>query len=157
MDKQELIALAQRVEKLEGPCRETDLAIMCALDLRPDWLAKSIGHLWICHRGIHPVVRWCDARMDESCGNPSVDDGPKFTASIDAAMTLAPDHCWVRMDEWPGGFGQARGTASVHPIRDPAVDGHCAKADTLPLALCAASLRARASITRTTGDGDGNG
>ena len=32
----DLEALAARVERLEGPCRETDRAIMEALALKPD-------------------------------------------------------------------------------------------------------------------------
>lgn len=147
MDKQELIAMASAVEKLEGPCREMDLAIMCALDLRPDWLAKSQGHMWIDRGGVNPVIRWCDDRMKEGSGNPSVDDGPRYTASIDAAMTLAPTGYIVGLvnstEESP--YEARGGSAFIGEPGDGPKGNFQASAATPALALCATSLRAIAS------------
>lgn len=67
-----LASLADRVEALSGPCRETDADIAEACGLAPDgWMRVKGG--WI-HR--------------EGVGSRSA---PKFTASLDAAMSLVPE------------------------------------------------------------------
>jgi len=131
--------LIERVEAASGPDRELDLAIMVALDLRPDWLRKSTGELWVDASGRNPVVRWADQSVGRSVGNPNVDDGPKFTASLDAAMTLVPDDCtWLRLSP-------ATMTVSRPDPNEKRWAKHFdARAATPALALCAAALKARA-------------
>lgn len=66
-DKATLLALADRVEALTGPCRETDKAILHAL-----------GYSW---RG---MAYWYRDDSHEWKG------GTFFTGSLDAAMALVP-------------------------------------------------------------------
>ncbi|HEX7820415.1 MAG TPA: hypothetical protein VF503_24355 [Sphingobium sp.] len=157
MANTDLLELADRVDKLEGPFRETDLAIMCALDLRPDWLARSQGHMWIDGSGIHPVIRWADDAIGEGLGNPSVDDGPGFSAPLDAAMQLVPAGWTIersgRHNLDPDPFAsfelwQYRRNAGGewrHGSGEVAVK---ANGTTPALALTACALRARAEIER---------
>lgn len=122
MDKQELIALAERVEKLEGPCRETDYLIADAV-LRPVKPPYRRGH---CER---------------------------YTASIDAAMTLVPADHTVQLSDWEDEKLREHGAwqAIVLPrgargrMTDYTFSNRCDHAATPALALCAASLRAIAS------------
>lgn len=83
-----LLDLAERCEQATGPDRELLLEIAVALDMRPDWLTRGHGELWIDARGRNPILRWADISIGRSSGNPSVDDPPNFLASIDAALTL---------------------------------------------------------------------
>jgi hypothetical protein len=69
MNADELRALAERVQGLDGPDRETDKAILLAL-----------GYSW---RG---MAYWF--RDDSHAWNGASD----FTASLDAAMTLVPEN-----------------------------------------------------------------
>lgn len=132
MGEIELLELAERVEKLSGPCEAVDLEIA----------------------RIQRVV--CLRRNAEDTANEEFTHW-RYTASLDAAMTLVPEgeghqpqliysgvnpnnpsrqRC--RYEIWQKG--------STKPTRSNAA--------TPALALCAAALRARASITRTTGDGE---
>jgi hypothetical protein len=72
---------------------------------------------------------------------PDGDGAPLYTGYIDAAMMLVPERSWIRMDQWPSDFCSP--VASVQPIREPKVDAHVGTGSTLPLALCAAALRAQ--------------
>src|SRR3569832_1648284 len=77
---------------------------------------------------------------------------PRYTASLDAAMTLVPEHGAVERSGWHtigtpwAGFEiwmyrEENGTW-LHSSSDPITEGNAA---TPALALCAAALRARAS------------
>lgn len=141
---EDLLRLAERVEGLDGPDRETDLLIMCALDLRPDWLRSSKGHMWVDRWGDNPVARWCDERRKEGTGNPSVDDGLKFTASLDAAMALIEDG-----DEWSLStiYNIARAEVGINRDHQTSWPGRGEHEGCNPiLALLSAALRARVSI-----------
>ncbi|EQB03936.1 hypothetical protein [Sphingobium sp. HDIP04] len=66
----EMMKLAEIVEGLEGPCRETDVDIH-----------EAIGHV---------VDRGCPAEWHGD------DETPRYTASLDAAMQLVPDwYVWT--------------------------------------------------------------
>ena len=83
-----------------------------------------------------------DRDIAVACGVPIEDERgtiipPYYTASLDAAMTLVPEGCWLSlniMDDLPIASLGLPGTETV-------ADGRAA---TPALALCAASLRARA-------------
>jgi hypothetical protein len=77
----DLLALADRVQDLTSACRETDLAIMQATSGHP-WR-------WADSRTFEPqtVITW-DQYGADAPGNPFY-TLEEFTASIDAAMTLA--------------------------------------------------------------------
>lgn len=90
-----LTELASRVERLTGPCRETDLAVHLAL-WPDDDLAKMTqtrrgldsqeGYAWTISGASIVYERWtADGRCPHNGGYPL----PMYTASLDAAMTLA--------------------------------------------------------------------
>jgi hypothetical protein len=122
MDKLEL---AERIEKATGPDRELDETIACALHIAQN---RNGFIYWMNEAGSTDVL-WHHAI--------------KFTASLDAAMTLVPEG-WlpiidaaseddaVLVDLW------ARVTVAPHKPKR-----RHAKAATPALALCAAALRAR--------------
>lgn len=120
MTRAELIALAERVEGLAGPCRETDAEI-----------AEAVGEEHGRKSG------WCnsdngDYYVIEECARP-------YTASLDAAMTLVPEgHFWLRLSELTM-------TVSRPDPNEKRWAKHFEAAGATPaLALVAASLRAHA-------------
>lgn len=126
-----MLELAERCEKATGPDCELDKAI-----------AEAFG--WRFRR---PGVKGMEIAFSR--------DGvarktPRPTASIDAALTLVPEGCCVDMRRFDGGsegFVQIRSTDATPDDADDELyveTEHCA---TLPLALCAAALRARAADT----------
>lgn len=119
-DKHELIALAERVEALTGPCHETDKAILAAL-----------GYTW---RG---MGYWADDDSHQWCGTTF------FTKWLDAAMTLVP--VWLT----PTIIGHDREVRLLNGIGLP-VGGkdYRSTGSTLPIALTAAALRALAERER---------
>lgn len=133
-----LLALAERCEK-EGPSRELDRLI-----------APFAG--WVPHPRLHDGTFWW-----VEPGQPDNDlpryhtkvhtQPPNFTSSLDAAVTLVP---WVLLnlsDIGPNGMFYCRLGETVAPCREAVSEG----ARTLVLALCAATLRARAAIAKAEG------
>ena len=111
--------LAQRVEALTGPCRETDALVEASLGIVPDGSVRCKGG-WII--------------------DGSAVASPKYTASLDAAMTLVPEGWSWDISTRPDSSG---GVVYLHsPDRTKWRDtgGFAA---TPELALCAAALRAR--------------
>ena len=130
--------LAERIEAADGPDREMDRDIMLA----------AVP----CDRA--PFRYW--APMNENTGHGAVDVErvyyaphcaqavavPKFTASLDSALTLVPEgHDWILVDQ--------RATYGTPFVRVKSGDDRVAdwegRAPTPALALCAAALRARHS------------
>ena len=124
----DLLALADRVEALTGPCRETDAQIALAFNLydRPEDLG-------------------CFVDLAEAVvgGGGQTWAPPAYTASIDAAMALVPERSWTRLDVWTKDLGGC--TASVYLIGRDIEGGFSAHAATPATALAAAALRARAA------------
>ncbi len=132
----ELQALADRVEALAGPCRETDADIALTLKI-PDWRAQKPWKQtngWAkanCARDA-----WSIFFHDGMGGSPAI---PAFTASLDAAMTLVPE---------PGKWSITSGhgddwQASVWGLAIKPMEWHSAA--TPALALTAAALRSIAA------------
>lgn len=131
-----LSELADRVERLTGPCsRETDALIAATLRITHGahpWLAKWAGEI---RATGHCVQAFNDS--GESCANwiPL-----EYTASLDAAMTLVPEGALFSVghigDDSPDLF-----QATIMPMGP----SRHASASTPALALTAASLRARAA------------
>lgn len=117
-----LLALAERCERATGPDRELDLAIARV-------------------RKVNPVPATAKFNTSLDGGECAWSRGmgmrvPAYTASLDAAMTLVPERANVQTQN----FGSLRGPmVLVEP------NERFASAATLPLALCAAALRARAA------------
>jgi hypothetical protein len=119
----EMIELAERCEQATGPDDDLDCAIHEQFGGTPQ---------------IAPGHRWSST--------------PRYTVSLDAAMTLVPGIDWEWSLEWESG------SLLYHPdieqfarakIGDPTLrmDAECV---TPALALCAAALRARAAQARET-------
>jgi hypothetical protein len=128
----DLIALADRCEAAEGADRDLDEAIALALGWSSVPNPTFAGGL---------VGRWL---LPDGSMTGQIDALPKFTASLDAAMTLVPE-------------GQASAVGTMAFRNDPRKPWACiwseqgeplwrADAATPALALCAAALRARASM-----------
>lgn len=133
----DLRALASRVEAATGPDRELDECI--GMSLGPKRTMR-VGHECLGNEREVPI--YC----------------PHYTASLDAAMTLVPEHCvWIagdykglaNADYWQGEYKYAKGWASVSdtgdPPGDPAMPTFRVNASSPALALVAASLRARSN------------
>lgn len=120
-DKHELIALAERVEALTGPCHETDKAILAAL-----------GYTW---RG---MGYWADDDSHQWRG-PTF-----FTERLDAALTLVPEGWKLRQMNFSGPCADDR---KWHlNLRGGSVgqDRFVGRGRTPALALTAAALRSLA-------------
>jgi len=133
LDKAGLVALADRVEALAKECGQTDREIFAALGTHVFEKRDRDKKAWW-----YPV--------DDSKWSPRIDEYlkiPRFTASLDAAMTLVPKRSWTRFDVWPEDFGAS--TASVYLIGRDIEGGFSARAATPALALTAAALRAIAA------------
>lgn len=137
-----LIELAERVEAATGPDRELDALIEVELrrlaayaaglndSNRAQWRASATG-------GVHDPH--------------TVYTAPRYTASIDAAMSLVP---WDWLKEREYRFGLEQDDWRIAPVIWCArFDQMCDGGDTIlavaaapELALCAAALRARASL-----------
>lgn len=113
----ELLVLAERCEKAEGPDRELDIAMLPLVGLR------------FVDEG-HPIGQVCYDRNNH--GVPM----PRFTASLDAAMTLVPEGCKVVIE-----IASYQRAAWVYREGESV---RSAFAQTAPLALCAAALRSKA-------------
>lgn len=143
-----LLELAERVERAEGPDRRLDVAIAIAVDWTyPSMMAPlRVTVAWRGEDAIDSIAE--EAERPDSL----LKYLPRYTASIDAAMTLVPEGWW-----WSAGDCSVSSDASVGP--DVA---HCDKAlliafddgihadlphpSTPALALCAVSLRAREAL-----------
>ena len=119
----DMISLAERCEAATGPCEEMDADIALAVE----WKHRS-GKDW------HLVLPW---------------ERPRYTASIDSAMTLIDSSTFFHISRLDAD-GDGRSEARVYPNRHVG-DDYKAEAATPALALCAASLRARALSTVSRG------
>ena len=137
-DPTTLLALAERCEQAAGPDRELDVAIARALDWKP--LYRDDYSKW-----------WPPAAVEDSRARKRsilhhpTQPLPKFTASLDAAVTLVPEGWKWWIDSSP--FGRCWLVADDQII-DKAQSEKCA---TPAVALCAAALRARAAMLHPAG------
>lgn len=122
--------LADRCER-EEPSRELDEAILEATcDAKVEMIDGFKG------------IRYGAQRYVEPYGTL-----PCFTTSLDSAVTLVPKgHGWHGGD----GYGSTKAWARVFPHGRMAAGTGNREAATTALALCAASLRARAAIVKAT-------
>jgi hypothetical protein len=130
----DLDELASRVESASGPDRELSAEIALAIH---DWLHEAEGN--------KPL----NCRIRNSLGSPVYIGGETgramdYTASLDAAIALMTEDCIVTI-----GGGLGIGTAAI----EASGNIFASKAATPALALTAAALRARASLTRSLGGG----
>lgn len=120
------MSLPTRIEQAEGPSRELDAEIAAAVRYFP----KGVGFVWQADlKANSPEVGRVECCTSLGTGGPHY-EAPRYTSSIDAALTLVGDDCW-RVED--------------HPLAGPcAVVGDCeGYARTPAMALCAAALRAK--------------
>jgi hypothetical protein len=132
----DILRLAERCEQATGPDRELDQAIELTLP----------GVLPHPDMGRFKADDW--AYVISGTGHPDYEPGqgyasPRYTASLDAAMTLVPDGC----REWHCGRNIKTGKGQAY-LLDPATmrTPIYVHGETPALALCAAALRARAEV-----------
>jgi hypothetical protein len=135
MDKA-MMELADRVEALSGPDREVDLAIILALGTHVLERRGRDRREWL-----YPVAR--AGRLDPSFYSWGYDALPRYTASLDSAMTLV-DPTWFFHVSRFSPEEDGRGQAHIYPNRGLGDDFE-SEAATPALALTAAALRAHAS------------
>ena len=144
MGKAELLELALRVEKLEGPDPETDRLIHFHM-VHP-WLAeKAVKWVHAAYEGPTDFLWWDQARLDAK-GEGYPDNWEPYTASLDAALSLVPEGWRFILDKRPSAETRSDGYRAVvwlEPIAPYEKMGVWAA--TPALALTAASLRARAT------------
>ncbi len=132
--KEELLALAERVEGLDGSDREVDAAIAHLTCWR--WDGWDESDLRIEDRPLDQVIH----RIRYSC-NSIFTNLPRYTGSIDAAAELVPkNHEWLR---------KCPRTMTVYAVPTDAKAWalhHDATAATPALALTAAALRAQGEL-----------
>jgi hypothetical protein len=143
MSKDELLALAERVEALAGPCREVDARIWCVLNGK-----KYKGHFepYGIRDGSRIAVEYTEPPKRTRCVTGGRDGGSHafpMTASLDAAMSLVPEGWSYQVSANP----KSAYATVVHKDHEDEYDervysGHAA---TPALALTAAALRARAA------------
>jgi hypothetical protein len=132
-----LLSLADKVEKLTGPCRETDALI--ELEVGPD--RHRIREIMdgSPHNTIDEVAKAADRESGLLFFRI-----PRYTASIDAAMSLLTDKGWDRMEVYRPDFQTLGWTVHLEPRNgDDSFKTVSGFAPTFPLALLAAALRAR--------------
>ena len=130
MSNDRIKELIERIEKESGASTELNADIWLAT--RVKWSASQYSH-WV---GYQPK---CEPRTERQY---ALDRAPNFSGSLDTAMTLFPPaHHLVELREiWTNQW-----FASVAAIDSDSGDVFEANAETGPLALAAAALRAIAS------------
>jgi hypothetical protein len=148
----DLLKLAERCETATGPDRELDALIWCALNGK-----KYIGHhqAYAAYRSHSPEtqVEFTEPPKRErlvSTGK-ALPHAQPVTASLDAAMTLVPEgahgsHWGINSSDRRNGTAIAYVTLYDLPSGDEQSPATC-EAATPALALCAAALKARASMS----------
>ena len=126
MDKAALIALAGKVEVASGPDRELDAAIEKLLPCSASFAKHHPGK---------SLSRWNEnAFRFFNIGDEGREyQSPPFTASIDAAMTLVTESVCLEMERVPE--AEMPCSATIQFV-------HMGQAQTMPLAICSAALRA---------------
>lgn len=129
----DLLSLADRVERLQGPCRETDALIFKAIGAPVpfQFASKMIALSWDEDDGCY-FAPFGDMRVRYEC--------PAYTASLDVAASLIPANAMRRSGDSAIGL---MGTYFCDVLREDGGDFH-SLAYSEPCAIVAAALRSRA-------------
>jgi hypothetical protein len=133
MTRAELLALAERVECASGPDRELDAEIAAAC-YGGEIVWKTANHTM----EQYPARRHASTMHVGGFCNAYV---PTYTSSIDAAASLVPEGCEVKLVFHTNPAFHARAAVHRH-VLDGSVPSH--RGATPAIALTAAALRARA-------------
>jgi len=155
MNSEEMLALAARCQQASGPDRGLDLAIYHIVQPKRYRWAEFVGLYDQDTIAIEEPPAYVAAMIEaqghvpRSLWEPDVCSIPRYTASLDAAMTLCEPHWWVNMSAplSPEAYGYSREEsrqprAGMECIGEPYSQG--AAAATMALAVCAMALKARA-------------
>ena len=127
-----LSALIAELEAAEQGSEALDKAIARQLGFR---IAASTGGPHIMHQN-DDMASW---------------DLPKYSRSLDAALSLVPELCYVRVGYWAHGENVPLCWRALiwppGPIGGPRDDDWTGNAPTPALALCIASLKAREAVS----------
>ena len=123
------MTLQRRWKRLTGPCRETDAEIAVLVGDAPTEAHQNFTKPQRDHGefGVGSYGMWT---------------APSYTASLDAAMTLVPEGL-QRLVRDPSPTASGNKTQCYAHVGWLKGESH---ADTMPLALTAAALRARAAL-----------
>lgn len=140
MTKAALLALADKLEKANGPSRELDALIHAAVT------GKDV----IYDGGERPhsaVIVGSETWANRDGSENATVEGyaPAYTASIDAALTLVPEGFSGSVYFGAGPLQVANVNCHICGPDVNVSEDHTGIAPTSPLALCAAALRARAA------------
>lgn len=146
LSKEGLETLALRCESAKGPDRELDRDIADAIGLGPDdsWERPRDEPATATSRGI--------VRLDKGSWikGGRIRDSARYTASLDAAMTLVPDGMEFTLHHWRNASKEAPylATAKVQlgSIMDPETKADFCRSPAL--ALTAAALRAKSHLLK---------
>lgn len=136
----DLIALAERVEKAEGPDRGLDAEIELAIG---NWTPEHL-EAWSRYE-----------ECGEACNPPMHVPVPPqwFTASLDAAMTLVPEgsgmqlhRYWIASVDGPVWYGMVTTSYSSETVVVGTHHHEAWDCRNAALAICAAALRACAAL-----------
>lgn len=134
-----LSELIERVEKLDGPDRETD----CEIAWLTDWnITGRHGGQW---RDAFPQWRGDESRTNQAANNWGV---PMFTASLDAAIALTERV--LSGQEWSVGYPDTLGSA-WGKVRTGPLQSIQDSAPSPAIALILATLRALSAQERDDG------
>lgn len=130
-----LLLLADLCEAAFSPNREVDAAIWCAIHghdfPKPPYTSMQLDQ----DDGVYRESVTANGLMRQC----RIDQSDRYTASLDAAISLIPKGCW-------GDHGTtAQNTGHCELLGPVCASGAAA---TTPLAICAAALRARAALAR---------
>ena len=145
----DMISLAERCEAAAGKDRDLDWL------LHRERHAKLIDDTTYCYFGPEKDGRWLTYRMPHRWPWSRA-LAPRYTKSIDAAMTLATDPCLRKFGGPSGMLREAMDRLgsrfALHMRRWPNGENY---GEWLARFICAASLRARALSTVSRGESDG--
>jgi hypothetical protein len=124
-----LLELAEQCERATESDRELDTAIFAALN--PDWFPhKTQKHFFVNSEKLR----------DTEYQSRNTRTVPRYTASLDAAMTLVPEYHTAAI------FSDGSGSVVPAESDEDAFFAATVYAATPALALCAAALRARKAV-----------
>lgn len=156
--REALLALAERCEK-EGPSQELDRLIAPMIGwhrVKPRYTRGRHG-AWISPQDFGGTNSDGSPILDSLHGTEMWRDPPRFTSSVDAALTLVPEGAGINLGKYWISRGEAW-SAIIHTDGvpdDPARAFEAEDAQTPALALCAAALRALAETEgQTSGPAD---
>lgn len=138
-----LLALGDQCEQATGPDRELDARIFNAASEQMERWNRRALKLPLEKRRSRYDDGWVHVYAGKGEDDPYAEDLPRYTASLDAAMTLLDESWFFHVSRFSPESG-SRGQAHVYPNRGLG-DDYESEAATPALSLCAAALRARAA------------